>query len=124
MVDNVIGKIELRLVYDNHRLDTRGPATDGEVTLDISYIVMGSVKGLLHDRICVALDAVDEAFLGNRREALDCIGPKPKRILAAHGLSNGRTSLATYWRVTSPPTHSPSGRGLWGLRRASIIESA
>ena len=35
-----------------------------------------------------------------------------------------RPKKTTYWRVISPPTHSPEGRSLWGFLRASMTISA
>lgn len=118
MVDNVIGNIELRLIHDNHRLDACGTATNGEITLDISYMVMSPVKGLLHDCVCITLDGVDKAFLGNRRETFDCIGPEPGGLFSGHARGSPKRERIRCYILTS---HFPTDPF---IQRARLVGTA
>lgn len=83
---------------------------------------MSPILCLFYNGVGVQLECVDKPALSGWAGSPYRILPEPDGCsLALTGIHNDH--YRTYWRVTSPPTHSPAGRGVFGtfgLRRASM----
>ncbi len=98
------------LVNGKRRHCSTADPAELKVALNVPNMMRVSFDDLLHHSVGEQLERVDEAFLCCGCNSADGIQPEP--MPEARERQRLREVVKTYDRVISPPTHSPSGRGL------------
>ncbi len=99
----------MHLIDGKGKLYSTGVPAKFDVALDVPDMTRVPVDRLLRYSVGKHLERLNEAFLCCRCSGADGIQPEPTNV-KNEGVHN--VAETTYDRVTSPPTHSPSGRSL------------
>lgn len=120
MFYDFVWNIHVHLQYVERWSRTDCPSSNLQVAGNITDMRSRTIFCLLCRAMQVLLPSVEKPSLECRSRDCDCTRPEPvdvcKKLLHVR-----MVFWSTYCLATSPPIHSPSGRALSGLRRASMI---